>query len=192
MFQIPCPQSPFGMRLELCCWSCFMCVLYLYSLRWFRPDDGETHHDRSCMVFHWYTVDINIPGCLGLIWSGHHARTVYYLSSTLDTTCGFTFSSTTRASLMELLPYVFYYCVLLHYCGLQWLLLIAALTMPNAILPSGLYIQHWLDCSFIADTVSYKLVRVCGGLPRLPWMYHLHCMVCGGHPRIPRIYFTFI
>jgi hypothetical protein len=27
-----------------------LCVFL--SLRWFRPDDGETHHDRSLMVFH--------------------------------------------------------------------------------------------------------------------------------------------
>jgi hypothetical protein len=30
----------------------FLYVLSPWSLCWFRPDDGETHHDRSFMVFH--------------------------------------------------------------------------------------------------------------------------------------------
>jgi hypothetical protein len=72
MFQMPCPQSP----LEGTCgvlMLMFYVVCVFLSLRWFRPDDGETHHDRS-LLFIWL---LYFTLCLGLYIFYCHARTCY-------------------------------------------------------------------------------------------------------------------
>jgi hypothetical protein len=58
-----------------------MYVLSPGSLRWLRPDDGETHHDRSLLV-------IILLLCLGLLYYMCHARTLSCSSTCKELSTG--------------------------------------------------------------------------------------------------------